>query len=745
MPDDPPPEPVATSPSISTLEVLPTSAVLNEGGGRVDGEVSVEFADQDGDVAFMSVSVVDESGAVLYAVESPLSFDGVTSGTASSPVEIATDTAGTLTISVAIVDATDLESNALDVQFAVTAPAATPIKFEDVTSAAGFTYWGESWGASWGDLNSDGLPDIFVSHHRAQPSLHVNQGDGTFADITESTFWNDPAWVSDMHGGSWADFDNDGDQDFYVTHGRIHPNHFMVNEGGTLTYQTPQYDLQFERQRGRMSIWFDFSNDGLLDYLLSSNSDAPVARQTATTFEDQTAEAMVECSKQQIALLVDVTGDGNPDLICTNANFPGRVYNFKQGSPFTRLNGVLPAVVPTVDIAVGDFDNNLKNDLFLVRGAKRLSGADRLDSNTVAAQLFTNGGAERSAQFDTDGDLTITLVTDWTFTNEDVSIGAAGWNPDVTVTKVGGENTAVLSLSSSDPDVVGILPHDASQIRGIFIGYEPETKTWTIVNSPGGRFTFLHVEAVSTTQISNARATGLTENDLPMTPVLLTQTNEGFSDTANTSGLDAPIQCASAVAADFDNDMDMDVYAVCRGANLNLSNRLFENDGTGSFTEVPLAGGAAGPVGAQVGKGENVVTADYDLDGNVDLYVTNGLATNPEFVGGPDLLFRNVGHPSNNWIQFDLVGDQTNRDGIGARVLVTASGKTQMREQGGGYHRWAQNDKRLHFGLGTNELADVTVEWPSGVVDVYTGVAANAIYELNEGGSVVELETGQTP
>jgi hypothetical protein len=761
-PDDiVPDEESGSSPSISNLEILPSSAVLNEGGGRISSEIRVDFTDQEGDVDYMRVNVLDESGSVLDIVDFPLALDGGVSGTARGTVELDTDTPGDFTISVGVVDETDRESNKLDAPFAVTepeppspvppppAPPPTPetdqVTFEDVTGAAGFSYQGESWGASWGDLNGDGLPDIFVSHHRAQPSLHVNQGDGTFADITASTFWNDPAWVSDMHGGSWADFDNDGDQDFYVTHGSRHPNHFMVNEGGVLTYQTPRYDLQYDKHRGRLPIWFDFSKDGLLDYLVTSENDAPLARQTATAFIDQTAEAMVNCFKLQMGFLVDVTSDGNLDLICSGATFPGQVYSFRQGVPFTPIKQVMPSTDSAIDVAIGDFDNNLKNDFFIVRGAKRLSGAELVDSNTVATQLITILDGEKRAHFETNGDLTITLVVDREFSSEDVSIGAAGWNPDATVEKVGGERTMVLNLSSSDPDVVGIQPHNTAENRNVFIGYDPETQTWTIANSPGGRWTFLFAEAVSTRTISNVRATGLTNRDRPMRPALMAQEAGGFSDIADTSGLGEPILCASAVTADFDNDMDLDIYAVCRGANLNRANRFYENDGNGNFTEVPLAGGAAGPIGGRVGKGENVVTADYDLDGNVDLFVTNGLAMNPERVGGPDLLFRNVGHPSNNWIQFDLVGRQTNRDGIGARVFVTASGKTQLREQGGGYHRWSQNDRRLHFGLGANDIADVTVEWPSGTVDVYQGVSANAIYKLNEGGAIVEFVEGGRP
>ena len=70
-------------------------------------------------------------------------------------------------------------------------------------------------------------------------------------------------------------------------------------------------------------------------------------------------------------------------------------------------------------------------------------------------------------------------------------------------------------------------------------------------------------------------------------------------------------------------------------------------------------------------------------------------------MGGPKQLFHNLGN-SNHWMEFDLVGTTSNRDGIGSKVYVTAGGVTQYREQNGGYHRWSQNFMRVHVGLATN-------------------------------------------
>ena len=213
------------------------------------------------------------------------------------------------------------------------------------------------------------------------------------------------------------------------------------------------------------------------------------------------------------------------------------------------------------------------------------------------------------------------------------------------------------------------------------------------------------------------------------------------------AGFNTPVSCVAVAAADFDNDMDVDAYMVCRNAVSNAIDRLYENLGDGTFALVPGAGGATGPVGAGAGLGENVVLADYDIDGFIDIFTTNGLhlfPENPYSAGGPDKLYRNVGN-ANHWIQLDVVGTTSNRDAIGAIVTATAGGVAQRRWRNGGYHRWAQNHSRLHFGLGSNTTVSLEVVWPSGTVHTFTDVAADALYRVKEDGTIEELDVVPEP
>ena len=103
----------------------------------------------------------------------------------------------------------------------------------------------------------------------------------------------------------------------------------------------------------------------------------------------------------------------------------------------------------------------------------------------------------------------------------------------------------------------------------------------------------------------------------------------------------------------------------------------------------------------------------------------------------PTQLYRNTGKADgnrNHWLQIDLEGVRSNRDGVGSRVTVTAGGKTQSRMHRGGVHSGAQDFGRIHFGLGSSASVDVlTVEWPDGARQDFKNVAADQVVKIREG------------
>ncbi len=230
-----------------------------------------------------------------------------------------------------------------------------------------------------------------------------------------------------------------------------------------------------------------------------------------------------------------------------------------------------------------------------------------------------------------------------------------------------------------------------------------------------------------TCSVSDLRSEGLISIGQPATrqPSLLLQ--NAAHQLVNASGqISGPTSaCLSAAPGDFDNDGDLDVYVGCAGDIKNLDNILYENDGLGNFTAI--TGAALGAARGDIyGRGDAVLTADYDLDGRLDLLVTNGSFPRPFSYSGRQQLFRNVTANSNHWIEIDLQGVTSNRDGIGARVFAsTPDGKVQLREQNNGVHMHSQNHQRIHFGLAQNQRVDLEVRWPSGVVDQFDNLATD--------------------
>ena len=189
---------------------------------------------------------------------------------------------------------------------------------------------------------------------------------------------------------------------------------------------------------------------------------------------------------------------------------------------------------------------------------------------------------------------------------------------------------------------------------------------------------------------------------------------------------------------DYDNDSHLDI-AIANGhimdnaplfrsgATYAQRNLLFHNQGGRRFTEVGLS---SGPGFALTKVSRGLASGDIDNDGDLDLLVTNNGQT-------ADLL-RNDGGNRQNALIVRTIGVKSNRDGVGARLRLTAGGRTQVREVKAGSSYLSQNDPRIHFGLGAATRVDrLEVRWPSGRTDILQDVPANHIVSIREGNGVV--------
>jgi hypothetical protein len=619
-------------------------------------------------------------------------------------------------------------------------------QFTDVSDSSGVGIFTESYGASWGDLNGDAYPDLFANNHRFQPSLYLNMGDGSFYDTGSQVH----TWVNrqnaDTHGGSFADFDNDGDQDLLITTGTGNPNQFFVNDNGALIDKSVELGVDFDNLGGRLPIWLDYNGDQLLDIVITQfGGAAKLFTQTATGFSEDSASVGLLCLRFQYGHLYDVDENGRLDFLCPDdAVFPQKIYDTLP-LPWNDITSLFPTITQVSDSVIADFDNNQQMDMFVISNAQlRPSTVLQVDSNTIEANL-TNG--EKGFNFISNGPVTFNLY--WNkLDNPDglsrIRIGSIGFNPF----------SVPFTLDPNDPNVAGITPLDPAAAPIMHIGYDPATQRWTVIAEEGDLSSQAYYVVTTEQPITDLQATGMWPGDFGGTPTLIMNGDLGFTDETVSALLGSVVQCASATAGDFDNDMDVDLYLACRTGASNLENLYYDNkyfDSLGDrnvveFELVANAGGAAGQIGSKItsgaGNADSVINADYDVDGFLDLFVTNGLGLRPKEFGGQNKLFRNQGN-TNHWIELDLVGTASSREPVGARVTATAGGVTQLRVYNGGYHRWSQEPRRMHFGLAAETTVDLTVEWPSGITENYPGVSADQLYEITEGTGIVAVIPGE--
>jgi hypothetical protein len=516
-----------------------------------------------------------------------------------------------------------------------------------------------------------------------------------------------------------------------------------VNEQGKLVERATELGVGYPLARGRSPLWLDFNRDGLIDLVFGVEKRRDAIERPAIVFQQKPDHTFVDASAVTGFKLTAATDmicaglsrDGNLNLITDNSG-KLTVYDVSK-TPFQDITAaILPEAIKTgVDAVSADFNGDLQPDLFLSQGDSIFfwgcSGNDFYQNNpnklTLKLALGAGKAQEKGLQFQSPGELTINIAAPWDrLSLNEIYLGGKGSNPPA----------MTFTLSPTNEDLAGVYPHQPGTDAGVYISYEAATNRWQILSSKREAVAFIE----SSKPITGAAAIGFQAecgkpakcNDL-----LLINSAKGLVDKSVESGIRSPLRRSVGVTAgDFDNDMDVDLYIVTTGIAVNTPNVLLLNRGDGTFVAAPAAAGAAG---TELGNADFVISADYDQDGYLDFLVANGLGNpDPMINQGPYQLYHNESRKAgnrNHWLEIDLQGARSNRDGIGAQVFVTAGGKTQLREQNNGVHFRVQDFRRLHFGLGTNAVAqELLIKWPSGTQQRIKDVKADQVLKVVESG-----------
>ncbi|MCY3744328.1 MAG: CRTAC1 family protein [Candidatus Poribacteria bacterium] len=189
---------------------------------------------------------------------------------------------------------------------------------------------------------------------------------------------------------------------------------------------------------------------------------------------------------------------------------------------------------------------------------------------------------------------------------------------------------------------------------------------------------------------------------------------------------------------DFDNDGWLDLFFANGHLHDNIEeleeigiykqqNQLFRNSSDGTYTDIS---GISGDGMLIKKSSRGAIFGDYDNDGDLDILVTNIADT-------PDLL-RNDTPRTHHWLGIKLVGEKSNRDGIGAKVILQSGDVQLLREVKSGASYLSQNAHRLLIGLGTADQVDrIVVYWQNGVQDVIVNVQCNQWLTIREGKGII--------
>jgi hypothetical protein len=535
-------------------------------------------------------------------------------------------------------------------------------------------------GLAVGDFDNDGRDDIYFLNQHGPTALYRNRGDGTFEDVTTKTGVLLEGRVT--VGATFADYDNDGCEDLFVTTTRAGNTLFHNRCNGTFEDVTGKAGLTHVGH-SQTPVFFDYDNDGRLDLFLTNTAHWTTDNFDFANrnFDGKASLDALMSSPIESNILYHNNGDGTFTDVTDKAGLRGRGW--------------------AGDVAVFDYNDDGYLDVFVPsmfgRGQlNRNNGNGTFTDVTLDALGPTPHGAIGTKVFDYDGDGRLDLFV--------VDMHSDMWT---------GLDSRHATLQEAK---------------------QTEHRRFL---SPNGPHVDERASDFSRTQHQNFAMMGKNYDELLFGNALYRNLGNGkFAETSQQAGLET-FWPWGITTGDFDNDGHEDAF-ITAGMGYPFyywPNQLMMNNGNGTFAERAKDLGVEPPTGGDYQEkniagqqasrsSRSAAVADFDGDGRLEI-VTNNFNDRPYFYANR--------FPKQNYIELRLTGTASNRDAIGAVARLHAGNTVMVRQvnPAGGY--LAQSTRTLHFGLGDRTKVDrVEIRWPRGIVQTIENPSINALMQVRE-------------
>ena len=526
-------------------------------------------------------------------------------------------------------------------------------------------------GVALGDINNDGLIDLYLTSNQNKNKLYLNKGDFSFVDITDSAkVGGSKAWST---GVTMVDINSDGLVDIYVCNsgdikGDNKQNELFINNGNlTFTESASDYNLD-DKGYSTHASFFDYDKDGDLDVYILNNSYQAIGSFNLTKNERPKRDLLGGDK-----LMENI--DGVFKDVSEKSNIFGSVIGFGLG------------------VTVGDTNGDGWEDIFV--------------SNDFFERdyLYINN---KNGTFTED------------LTNQMKSISGASMGADLADIDNDGFN---------DIFVTEMLPSKYERLKSVTTFEDWNKYQYVVKNGYYHQFTrnVLHLNNQNQTFSEIGRFAGVEASDWSWGALFFDMENDGYKDLFIANGIYKDLTDQDYLQY-ISNDEVVKSIVMNKKVDYKrlieiipsekVPNHAYKNDNginfssfTNSGLELPsFSNGSA--------------YGDLDNDGDLDLIVNN--------VNMPIFVFENINKNSNNYIKFELKGLYKNVNAIGAKITVKTKNGIQVQEVQPARGFQSTVDIRPNFGLGDAKNVDIEVDWPYGKKTFLKNIDVNQTLSLNE-------------